>query len=167
MSDNTEKQVTKVEEDGELIDKMINQILKPYSADLDSYVEFIMNVLKDDEKPPTDTELDDFAVNLSTLIFFASVGCERLGVRDDLAVMHYKEVYNSIRTSLGKGTVADKNTEAELQAQEERVVSIVFNKAYKMMKAKVESAQEILSSVKKVITHRISDNELSAMQVNK
>lgn len=167
MSENIEKQVMEIEDDSVVIDKAIKEIIAPYADDLDSYVQFVLSVLKDDEKPPTDLELDDFALNLSTLLYFASVGCERLGVRDDLSMMHYKEVYNNIRSSLGKGTVADKNTEAELEAQEERVVNIIYNKAYKMMKAKVESAGDILASVKKVMSRRIAERELSSIQINK
>lgn len=167
MRDNLTEQVAKVEEDATVIDKVVKEIISPYADELDEYVRFIHSILKDDEKPPTDTELEDFALRLSTLIYFASVGCERLGIRDDLSRMHYKEVYNNIRSSLDKGTVADKNTEAELQAQEERVVNTIFNNSYKIMKAKVESAQELLSSVKKSISRRMSENELSVMQMNK
>ena len=153
-----------VESNSSELEHTVSEIIEPYCGELDHYVEFIKNILKDDEKPPTDIELDDFAMNLSTMIYFASVGAEQLGIRDDLSRASYKEAYNTARKMLGKGTVADKNTEAELQAMAEHVVNIIYSKAYKIMKAKVESAQELLSSVKKVISRRMSDSNFERME---
>ena len=128
---------------------------------------FIRSILRNDEQPPTDAELDDFAMNLSTLIYYTSVGAEQMGIRDDLSSSAYKEAYNVARSMQKSGTVADKNAQAELDAMAEKVVSIVYNKSYKILKAKVESAQEVLSSVKKIISRRMNEYELSRMQTNK
>ena len=130
-------------------------------------MKFVRGILRNDEQPPTDAELDDFALNLSTLIYFTSVGAEQMGIRDDLSHSAYKEAYNVARSVLKTGTVADKNAQAEIDAMAERVVNIVYSKAYKILKAKVEAAQEVLSSVKKVMSRRISEFELSRMSVNK
>ena len=147
-----------VEANSKELDKTIKDIIDTYCGELDEYMSFVRGILKDDEKPPTDLELDDFIMNLSTMIYFASVGTEQLGVRDDLSRAAYKEAYNTARNMLSKGTVADKNTEAELQTMSEHVVNIIYSKSYKIMKAKVESAQEVLSSVKKVISRRMADS---------
>ena len=61
------------------------------------------------------------------------------------------------------GTVADKDSLAELASQEEFIVSAAYNRAYKIMKSKVENAQELLASVKKVLSRRIQEAELTRM----
>ena len=76
---------SKVEEHSETIMKIVDEIIDPYCRDLDNYVEFIRECLKDGERPPTSDELDDFCLNLSTLIYFAGGMCEQLGVRDDIS----------------------------------------------------------------------------------
>lgn len=157
----------KVEENSAEIDKTVNDIIERYSGELDDYMSFIMGILKDDKQPPTDAELDDFIMRLSTLIYFTSVGAEQMGIRDDLSNSAYKEAYNVARSMQKSGTVADKNTQAELDAMTEKVVSIVYNKAYRILKAKVESAQEVLSSCKKVLSRRMAEYNLSEMQMNK
>jgi len=157
----------KVEENSAEIDKTVNDIIERYSGELDDYMSFIMGILKDDKQPPTDAELDDFIMRLSTLIYFTSVGAEQMGIRDDLSSSAYKEAYNVARSMQKSGTVADKNTQAELDAMTEKVVSIVYNKAYRILKAKVESAQEVLSSCKKVLSRRMAEYNLSEMQMNK
>lgn len=162
MSQDIKTQADKIEADAIVIDKAVAEIIGPYTDELDEYVRFIHSVVRDDEKPPTDQELEDFTLGLSTRIYFANVGCERLGIRDDLSRLHYKEVYNNVRSKL-TGTVADKNTEAELQAQEERVINMIFSNSYKIARAKVDNAQELLGSCKKALSNRMSERELSSM----
>lgn len=151
----------KVEEHSKVIDDIVYDIISPYCKDLDRYVDFIKECLKDGENPPTTDELDDFCLNLSTYIYFAGGMCEQLGIRDDIAKAVYKEMYHTARASQDKGTVADKDSLAELASQEQFIVSSSYTRAYKTMKAKVENAQELLSSVKKVLSRRIQEMELT------
>lgn len=150
-----------VEQNSKSIDEIVNMIITPYCKDLDKYVEFIKDCLQDGENPPTTVELEDFCMNLSTNIYFASGMCEYLGIRDDIAKALYKEMYNTHRDSIEKGTVADKNTLAELASQQEQLTSVCYTRAYKIMKNKVDAAQELLSSCKKVLSHRMQAEELT------
>ena len=158
-----EDSLTKIQENVEsnagALDTIVNDIIAPYCRDLDKYVGFIKECLKDGENPPTNEELDDFCMNLSTYIYFAGGTCEYLGIRDDIAKAVYKEMYHTARASQSSGTVADKDSLAELASQEEFIVSAAYNRAYKIMKSKVDNAQELLSSCKKVLTRRISEFE--------
>lgn len=146
-----------------IVDEIVNTIIQPYCKDLDKYVLFIKDCLKDGENPPTTDELDDFCLNLSTYIYFAGGMAEQLGIRDDIARAVYKEMYHSARASQDKGTVADKDSLAELASQEQFIVSSSYTRAYKTMKAKVENAQELLSSCKKVLSRRMVEYELTRM----
>lgn len=150
-----------VEEKSKVIDTIVEGIILPYCKDLDNYVLFIKDCLKDGENPPTTDELDDFCLNLSTYIYFAGGMTEQLGIRDDIAKAVYKEMYHTARASQDKGTVADKDSLAELASQEQFIVSSAYTRAYKTLKAKVENAQELLSSCKKVLTRRMTEMELT------
>jgi broad specificity polyphosphatase/5'/3'-nucleotidase SurE len=168
MSDILSKELLdKVEENSAELDRTIADITDRYSGELDEYMNFIRGILRNDEQPPTDAELDDFALNLSTMIYFTSVGAEQMGIRDDISSSAYKEAYNMARNMQTSGTVADKNAQAELDAMAEKIISIVYSKSYKILKAKVEAAQEVLSSVKKIISRRMNESELSMIQINK
>lgn len=150
-----------IENNSAVIDNIVNDIITPYTKDLDKYVGFIRDCLKDGENPPTDVELDDFVLNLSTYIYWASGACEQLGVRDDISKAVYKEMYHSTRNNVDKGTVADKDSLAELGSQQEYLTNVCYSRAYKIVKAKVSSAQELLSSCKKVLSHRMQERELT------
>ncbi len=163
ITDENASSLTKIQENIEsnagALDRIVDEIIAPYCRDLDKYVRFIKDCLKDGENPPTNEELDDFCMNLSTYIYFAGGTCEYLGIRDDIARAVYKEMYHTARANQSSGTVADKDSLAELASQEEYIVSAAYNRAYKIMKSKVDNAQELLSSCKKVLTRRISEFE--------
>ena len=157
---------TRVESNSRQLDEIVNGIIQPYCKDLDRYVLFIKDCLKDGENPPTTNELEDFCMNLSTYIYFAGGMCEYLGIRDDIAKAIYKEMYNTSRNSLTKGTVADKDSIAALHSQEEAIISAAYTRSYKIMKSKVENAQELLQSCKKVLSRRMQEIELTQIGGN-
>lgn len=151
----------RIENNSSQLENIVNDIINPYCKDLDKYVRFIADCLHDGENPPTDAELEDFCMNLSTYIYFAGGMCEQLGIKDDIGKAIYKEIYNTARANQDSGTVADKNSLAELSTQQEQLTSVCYTRAYKIMKSKVENAQELLSSVKKVLSHRMQEQELT------
>ena len=168
ITDENAGSITKIQENIEsnagVLDRIVDDIISPYASSLDKYVSFIKDCLKDGENPPTNEELDDFCMNLSTYIYFASGMTEHLGIRDDIAKAVYKEMYHTARASQESGTVADKDSLAELASQEEFIVSAAYARAYRCMKMKVESAQELLQSCKKVLSRRMQEYELTRLQ---
>jgi len=156
-----------VEDNAKIIDNIVNDIISPYTKELDRYVKFIKDCLSDGENPPSVSELEDFCMNMATYIYFAGGMCEQLGIRDDISKAVYKETYHSSRARLERGTVADKDSLAELESQQEYLTNVCYSRAYKTVKSKIDSAQELLSSCKKVLSSRLSERELVRMDINK
>ena len=150
----------KVESDYEQLNSIIYRIINPYCKGLDKYVEHITDLLHDHTDPPTNDELEQFCLHLSTNIYWAGAMVEHLGIKDDISRAVYKEMYNRHRDE-SEGTVADKNSLAELASQQEYLTNVCYSRAYKIMKSKVENAQELLSSCKKVLSHRMQEMELT------
>ena len=150
-----------VEHNSKQMDEIVNDIIATYVDELDKYVLHIDERLCQKDNPPTDAELETFCLNLSTLIYFAGGMCEQLGLRSSFATAVYKEMYNTCRDGLTTGTIADKNTLAELQSQQEQLVDIAYKSAYKIVKSKVDNAQELLSSCKKAISRRMQEQQLT------
>ncbi len=145
------------------IDDIVDSITEPFMKDLDEYVKKIQQRLQDKKNPPLDSELEEFCLNLSTLIYFAGEGAERIGVRDGVAKTTYKEAYNTYRLTYNKGTAADKTNVAEIKSLKESVVSMAYTSAYKSAKAKIDNAMEILASIKKVISRRQDEMKVTRM----
>lgn len=143
----------------EVID-MADQIANKVCSDLDEYMKGIDEILTNQQVPVTDSQLDDFVLNLSSLLYLVSDAQENLGVQEDVSRAIQKEVYNRVREK-AQGTVADKDTAAELQCQEESITTIIYARAYKKVKLRVEAAAEMVNSVKKVMTRRIAEYGMS------
>lgn len=165
-NDKISKVREKVEVDSEKLEEIVHDIIKPYCEDLDNYVAFIREILKDGNNPPTAQELDDFCMNLSVFIYYASGMQEALGIKDDIAKALYREMYNTCRDGIEKGTVADKDALAELASQQEYLTSVLYKRSYQIVKAKVTAAQEVLASIKKIISRRTMEMQLTNMRGN-
>jgi hypothetical protein len=139
-----------------LVDKTVNE----YCEDLDNYVDYIRNCLSDDANPVTDTELDSFVLNLPVLLYFTGNAQETLGVRDDVSHAVRMELYNTVYSN-SAGTIADKSAAADLATQAEYICNTVYSRAYKKIKLRMEIANELLQSVKKVVSRRMAEYELT------
>lgn len=152
----------RVEQNATLIDEIVNKLVADYCQQLDDYVYQIQSVLADEANPATDEELDDFVMNLPIFLYFAGECQEALGVREDVAKAIRAELYNATFDK-ASGTVAAKNAAAELACQTETIVQIAYARAYKKVKARMEIGNELLQSIKKVITRRTEAYKLSGL----
>ena len=70
------------------------------------------------------------------------------------------EKYNEARKK-AIGTIADKNSEAELKVMNEELNRIIYQRCYKMVKSKIEMGQEMINSLKRVFDARMMEREIS------
>lgn len=144
------------------VEEMVDKIVAEVCLELDEYMKMIDDRLINSQKAPiSDYDLDMFVMNLPSILYTVSSQQENLGIREDVARAVRNEVYNRVREK-AQGTVADKDTAAELQSQSESVVNIVYSRAYRKVKLRVESAWEMMNSIKKVISRRVSEYDLNA-----
>lgn len=149
----------RINKNSKLINEMSNKLVDEYCKPLNEYVKFIQEILKDEKHPPTPEELDDFVLNLPVLLYFCGEAQENLGIKTDVAKSIKQEKYNEIYRQV-KGTIADKTAASELEAQSEAITHIIYDRAYKIVKEKMNAAYELLSSCKKVISRRMAEYEL-------
>lgn len=149
----------RIDKNSKLINDLTNKLVDDYCKPLNEYVKFIQGILKDNQHPPTALELDDFVMNLPILLYFAGEAQENLGIKTDIAKSVKQEKYNEIYNEV-KGTIADKTAKSELATQSEIITHIIYDRAYKIVKEKMAAAYELLSSIKKVISRRMSEYEL-------
>ena len=150
----------RINNNSKMINDLTNKLVADYCKQLDNYVKFVKDLLQDNEHPPTAVELDDIVMNLPVLLYFCGEAQENLGIKTDVAKAIKQEKYNEIYREV-KGTIADKTAKSELAAQSETITHIIYDRAYKIVKNKLEASYELLSSIKKVITRRISEQSLA------
>lgn len=158
--DEVHKNNERVESLTAVVRDMVKAIVDDACAELDKYMAVIDEILRDSDNPVSDTELEDFTLNLPSLLYLVSARRESLKIKEDVAKAIHKDVYNRVREK-AQGTVADKDTAADLAAQSEAITVIVLQRAGSTIKTREEAAWEMLNSVKKVLTRRISELELT------
>lgn len=142
------------------VNDVVKRIVNKYCGELDKYMQFVKSVIQDKKTPPNTLELDDFALNIPLYIYFVSEGQEKIGLSESITKELFKECYNE-KFKEAVGTVAERKAKAELDAQYEQLNHLIYQSAYKQIKSKVDAAQEVLNSVKKVIGRREAEYNLS------
>ena len=120
----------------------------------------------------SDIELEKYILELSNLLYFIGNKLELMGVKDDLSKLAAKQVYNTSYLNAPtdekgkKPTVAELTAIAEDDSRYESIMNNIYSRAYKLIKYKVDAAYEILSSLRKIISKRMQESQLSAQRNN-
>lgn len=152
--------MNKVEKNSAKVEKLIDELVDKYCHQLDELVSMFKEILHDKDNPITEEELDEICLKLPTYLYFIGEAQERFGVKEDIAKSVKMELYNEIHQRT-KGTIADKQAASEAATLEEDIVYQAYKRSYKRIKQKLEAAYELLSSIKKVISRRMGEAELS------
>ena len=143
-----------------VVREMVANIVDEVCSDLDEYMSQIEEIMCDKDTPVSDAELEDFTLNLPSLLYLTSSRRESLKIKEDVAKAVHKDIYNRVREK-AEGTVADKDTAADLASQSQAITVIVLQRAGSTIKTREEAAWEMLNSVKKVLSLRIAELELT------
>ena len=138
------------------------------------YTEHLDNLMQDyykKQKDSTDlsTEyLEKLYLELTNLLYFQGDKLENVGVLNDMSKAAKQEVYNKAylenqikdTDKKNKTTVAENQAVAEGASQYEAVVNSIYERAYKMIKYKVDAAYEVVNSLRKIISRRMQEADL-------
>lgn len=151
----------------EIVLPMINEVVEKYTQDLETVMRGIYLDVVNAEDPDINI-IEKYFVKLSNTLYFVCSNTEYLAMYDGIAKAGYKEAYNNTLLSVNdnvdkasKKTVAEATAIAEADNIHEQVVSDIYNKAYKIVKAKIESAQTMVSTLSKVLSKRMSEQNLA------
>ena len=148
-----------ISENSKIIEDIVYNIVTSYTKDLDSVMGVCSTIFKSQEKASLQ-ELEDLLGQLPSILYFVNEGQEIVGIKQDIAEMTKKSNYN-IERMKAEGTVADKNSTAESAVMNEAINEIIYQRAYKMIRSKLEMAQEMINSLKRIFDARIVDANLS------
>lgn len=145
--------------------RISDDLVKAYTEDLDN----LMQKINEDTvlKEPTDRELEQYVLELSNMLYFVGSRLESMGIRDDLSKLAAKQVYNNTYLETGntvsgkKPTVAELSAIAEDSSRYETIMNNIYSRAYRQIKYKSDAAYEMLSSLRKIISKRMQELQLS------
>lgn len=152
--------INRVEDNSKKIDKVVTELIEEHCKQIDELISKFKECLLDKENPVTEWELDDVCMKLPTYLYFIGEAQEKFGIKEDIAKSVKMELYTEIHQRT-KGTIADKQAASDAGTIEEEIVYRAYQRAYKRIKQKLEAAYELLSSIKKVISRRMGEQDLA------
>ena len=152
--------MNKVDNISDTIQKISDNLVENYCAELDTIMNELHNLLGSSKELSTDT-IQDYILYLANTLYFVGSVQEDLGIKEDTCKAIRQEVYSKAREQSTGKTVADKTAQAELIAQAETMTLAIYSRAYKKVKLRMDAGYEMLNSLKKVMNKRITEMELS------
>ena len=136
----------------------VDEIVTRWTSDLD----IVMNAISEHINTGfiDDSTLQNIVLTLANTLYFSLEGLEKVGVKEDVCRHIREEVFIDAR-KVATGTVKDRDGEALLACTNEDMIAIIYSRAYKTIKQKVDAGYEMLNSIKKVMSKRMTEDELS------
>lgn len=166
--DNIDTCVMSVEQNADYLEKIMNNVINAHTGTLDQLMREVHdNIIQVDD--PDDSIIEKYFLKLSNCLYFLGEKLEKLGLYEDLSDAACKEKYNksyldkkSASEQQGnKSTVAELNSIAQESSKYENAVNILYAKAYRIVKYKIDAANTMISTLSKILSKRMQDSQLS------
>lgn len=162
----------KIEDNSDTVTEAIDNIVSSYTSSLDDLMKSIADDLVYTDDVPT-AIIERYFLELSSAIYFVSGKAEHLGVYDGVSKAQLEEKYNNLYLLNKADPLSGKNrTAAELNAMAtegskyESVVSDLYTRAYRMVKYKIEAANTLNSTLSKVLSHKMQQEQALSTDVS-
>lgn len=163
-SDKVAEILKSIDSNASYFTNITDAIVKDNTEDLDEIINQINLYIINVDNPPVDI-IEKYFLRLTNHLYFMQERVEKLSIYDSISKINYKEVYNKnyLNPVLDKQkpSVSDITSYAESVTIYEQSLNEMYNKAYKIVRAKVEAAQLMVQTLSKVMSKRMNDTQLS------
>lgn len=112
-----------------------------------------------------DPIIEDYLLQLTNAVYFISTRVESFGFFDDIskanARLKYNQAYaeNQVNhaTDAKKPTQSDNQLYAEMASIEENAVNIIYSRSLRIVKAKLDSASEMIRTLSKILSAHMNN----------
>lgn len=167
-TDKVDALMAQTDKNVEYFNEVTKKVANSYSEHLDKLMQKFYNRHKAVKDIPTE-ELESLYLELTNLLYFMGDKLEALGIYSDMSKAAKQEVYNKAyldnqikdTDKKNKTTVAENVAVAESAAQYESVVNSIYERAYKIIKYKIDAGYELVNTLRKVLSRRMQEVDLS------
>lgn len=146
---------------GDIVESVVNEIIDKEVSVLDDTIYDIQELLVNKDMIDVD-DLTYYIAYLPTLIYYVGDRAESVGIKSDSSTVVRKQKFDDFYL-LAKGkTVNDKTSETNKLIINESVVESAYKRAYKKIQSRLDIADMVLTSLKKVLQWKITELETSA-----
>lgn len=173
---NVEEYINNITDKVSTLDVILDDIINKYASQLDLLMEDIQKNIIDIDTVPIST-IENYFVSLSTEVYFMCSTVEKLGLFDSLSKAKAQETYNTkyleyqhINDGIAgakKPTVAEISARAETDSLYDSTMSDLYTRAYRTIKNKISAAETMISTLSKILSHRMQESQLTTQQVER
>lgn len=145
-----------IDKSAQYCDSILFALVDECTRDLDAYIDNISRNFKDTANIDN-TTLDNFILNLPMLIYYSSAKLEQLGLKDDLSAIEKKKKISEVLSTSEAKLKSDRQIEAELGSIDISLLNDIYQRAYRVVRSKLDTAYEVLASCKKIMSRRIEE----------
>ena len=144
-----------------VLNDIVSDIIEDSTRDIDDVIYRINRRLRNISTVPTEI-LEECVLELSICVYYTSQTLEEMGIRYDVSKALYKDVFDSHYNDID-GTINDKTAYSQSKSIKQDIEKSINERAYRRIKNKIDIATELIAVIKKVISRRISEFELSKL----
>lgn len=171
MREEVEKRIPEIKNNSQELNDILTKVISAYSKDLDDIMLGIDNDILKTNNPAIYT-IEHYFLSLSSYLYFMCEKVEQLGIYDSISKAKAQEVYNNSylnhqyesTDSKKKLTVAELTALSETDAIYDKTLNDLYSKAYKVVKNKISSAETMVNTLSKILSHRIQEAQLTTSQ---
>jgi hypothetical protein len=156
--------VKEVSDDSKVFEKIVNNLVYEYTADMDLFSQKVSMLLTDIKKGKikkySELRLEMKCLELANAMYTATDGLAVLGSQSDVAKTNREEALARAYANTKDGTIMDKKAEAAQLVLQEALIEKIIQRAYQIIVQKVKSANRMLEAIKKIITSRMIHKEV-------
>ncbi len=151
-----------------------DSVTKSYTEHLDKIMQKFYKDHRNIKEYSTE-ELESLYLELTNLLYFMGDRLEQLGINNDLSKAARQEIYNKAyldnqikdTDKKNKTTVSENQAVAEEASKYESVVNSIYERAYRIVKYKIDAGYEMVHSISKVLSKRIKEVDLTLYSSNR
>lgn len=169
--ENLDKILNETKTNVDYLSKVVDSTVKSYSNYLDEIMTSVYNQIILADNASTDV-IEKYFLELSNALYFVIENVEKVGIYDGVSKASAQQKYNDFymkhqSSNVGvvgakKPTIAESTAYAESESLPDTMVNEIYNRSYKILKGKLDAAQTMVSTLSKVLSKRMSENQLTA-----
>lgn len=142
-----------IDEYAGIISRIVKTVVEECTKDLDEELQEVRQALKNASEL-SDEELIYCISNLPVLMYYTADKMEEIGIKSDSSTAVKRERYDTYFSLAVGRTIPDKQSETNELVKSEAVVEQAYKRAYKKVQSKLDNANSLLASLKKVLSYR-------------
>lgn len=142
----------------------VGSVVAEFGSELDDVISEIEEVLSNKDDLTID-QLNYYIAYIPIMLYRISDSINNLGVCCDVAKHDRRIKYNDAMLTSTMDTVSQRTSDAQSKVQGEQVIEDVYARAYKKLQHRMDYAESLHGSLKKILNYRISELEVTRTNV--